>query len=545
MFAVLASAYALFGVGAFSQAIDSPLSRKVILVGWDMPSSAQFRRDHALFDRLPFDGTIVDMESTAQGPYHPFWNAMEGIRIPRSGLSAAINNLRSTRPARLRHNFLGIWTSQAQTDFFDDDKWRNIVDAFGTAAWAAKQSGFTGLVFDPEHYGGPGVGQWTYRLQPSSRLKTFAETYRQARERGKQVGEAIGREYGDITILSLFSSMVLGESALSDDPMASLETNSYGLLAPFLDGLLEALPSAATFIDGNEQSYSFNDRGSFMDAANLSGNLMTRLTDPSLRSKRRQIVQTGFAMYLDAYGFKLGEPYAIDPKGLPVTTRFGINFSHALQATDEYLWVYGEEGRWWPMETLGETPNYPTWEERFPGLLSAMRFARNADSEGWRLVSRQASAGTLRNLVGNAGMAGGPGSVPNWFFWQHENSSGTFGAGEAAWMRGVSDGCFGQIFEVVPGKRYAMAVRTRLTGKGTPYLMVRWKLEDGRWNNESLDVKLLRRRPAAGGWSVLRGAVMVPEGSRRLVVLLCVQGQNDRSDVVEFDDCRLHALDPE
>ena len=38
---------------------STPLSRKLIMTGWDSPDTAQFRRDMRSMDRWPFDGAVI------------------------------------------------------------------------------------------------------------------------------------------------------------------------------------------------------------------------------------------------------------------------------------------------------------------------------------------------------------------------------------------------------------------------------------------------------------------------------------------------------
>ena len=92
-----------------------------------------------------------------------------------------------------------------------------------------------------------------------------------------------------------------------------------------------------------------------------------------------------------------------------------------------------------------------------------------------------------------------------------------------------------------PGERYVVRAVRKLQGKGDASIRVRWQTATGSWIAESLDQMIFCDGPA-DRWSELFGAVEVPEGAGRLVVLLGARGQTSPNDVAWYDDVELHKL---
>jgi len=258
-------------------------------------------------------------------------------------------------------------------------------------------------------------------------------------------------------------------------------------------------------------------------------------------------------VYLDAYwnpkDSQWGRWY-VDGLGGPRVQRLRANVHAALRAADEYVWIYGEKFRWWP------TPNgrvrEQTWPEALPGCEAALRWGRDPVAAARWKIQRLRQGGGLKNLLaGGAFDEGKKGGRPDgWGAWQREESKGTFtwdtqagaaakGAGRAA---GVSDGCFIQSIRVEPGQRYAVQAVRRLQGRGDAMLRVRWQTSEQAWTAVAHDQVVLPDGPP-DDWAEMLGAVEVPEGAGRLVVLLLVRGQGSEKDVAWFDDAAVYRLD--
>ena len=103
-----------------------------------------------------------------------------------------------------------------------------------------------------------------------------------------------------------------------------------------------------TFVDGCERAYRFNSREEYLAAANLIRNKCQRLVSPENRAKYRAQVQVSFGVYLDAYVNPPDSNWYIDPGRQTPVRRLADNVASALEAADEYVWIYGEQASWWP-----------------------------------------------------------------------------------------------------------------------------------------------------------------------------------------------------
>ena len=133
--------------------------------------------------------------------------------------------------------------------------------------------------------------------------------------------------------------------AQSDSGKKPLAEGDYGLLAPFLDGMIEAANRPRQIIDGCELSYSFKDSGQFRQSYKMmKEDLLPIVADAK---KYQQVASLGFGLWLDfdwrKRGWKPDQPSAnyFTPEGFAASVR------HALEAADEYVWVYSETPRWW------------------------------------------------------------------------------------------------------------------------------------------------------------------------------------------------------
>ena len=327
-------------------------------------------------------------------------------------------------------------------------------------------------------------------------------------------------------------------------------------------------------MDGCESSYLYNSPIQFLQAAVLiKGDCQSLVSPenrarPARRGRYRAQVQVSFGIYLDAYYNPPGSPYFIDGLGGLRVNRLRQNVSEALRAADQYVWIYGEQCRWWP------TPNTrlkQTWPEGLPGCEQALRLAADRRIAAIRVdygrarIAELAQAGKLVDLIRNgdsgsdkttdaqgnaiAWVEGGP--PAGWGSWQADDSQGTFtwdrtvghkapGSARAA---KVGNGCFTQgILPVKPGERYAVQASFRLQGQGSAWLRVRWQKPDGGWTAEQLD-KLIHESARPEEWGELFGVAEVPEGVGQLLILLCVAGQTATSDVAWFDDVHCYRLD--
>jgi hypothetical protein len=230
-----------------------------------------------------------------------------------------------------------------------------------------------------------------------------------------------------------------------------------------------------------------------------------------------------------------GSPWYFGEVGGSRLNHLALNVAQALDAADEYVWVYGEKFDW--IRWFGTSRTNTTWEAALPGFADTLRVLRRP-AEARAILERRRHDGTLTNLLSNgtcaltetptdAGFVQGR-MPPAWGCWQHEKQAqGIFGTdtqkglGDSSSLRaeGVGDGCFIGKAPVLAGGRYAIEAYAQ---GATPRVRVRWNKE-GRWHAESLDVMIRFGETGTNGWRRAFGVVQAPAGTDTLVLLLGTQ----------------------
>ena len=559
------AAAVLVALGAQAAPPDARRRKKLIAIGWDQPNSERLLANHMAMQRRPFDGVVARLEGrvdkTKRCPLH--W-AFLNRKWRREWFQPCVRNLKACKLTRFTDNFILFGANPGDVDWFDDGGWREIVDHWRIAAWAARQAGFKGLGFDPEPYAPPHAA-FKYAAQPRRDKHTFAEYCAQVRRRGREVMKAVCDEYPDVTLLCFFMNIAGATATGQADPRPALRPLTYGLYPAFIDGWLDVAPPGVKLVDGCEWSYLYNSTAQYLEAAALIRGACQELVSPANRAKYRAQVQVGYGMYLDAYwnakDSEWGRWY-VDGKGGPRVERLRINVQTALRVADEYVWVYGEKFRWWP------TPNprvkAEAWPDALPGCEKALRYARDPAGCARAQMAADRKAGKRTNLARNGGFSSakappselGPsadwrqGRPPaGWGAWQDQKSTGTFtwdrqaAAGKgAARAANVANGCFIQGCRVRPGERYAVRAVRRVQGGGTTWVRIRWQTPEGKWTAETQDRVFYAPGPG-GEWGEIFGVVVVPESAGRLLILLGVGGQHGEGDAAWFDDVELHRIE--
>jgi hypothetical protein len=543
---------------------DARRKKKLIETGWDMPDTRRLRENLAQMEMRPFDGVVFEaVGRNDQGKSIKLSWAFLNQPWQRDWFQPCIDDLRACKFTRFTDNFVVFNANPGDVDWFDDEGWQQIVGHWRIAAWLARQSGCKGILFDPEPYSPPHA-QFSYAAQPQHDRHTFEEYCVKARQRGREVMQAVAAEYPDITLFCYFMDSISTTATGQADPRRVLATQGYGLYPAFIDGWLDAAGASVTLVDGCESAYLYNSRQEYLEAAALIKGACQELVSPENRAKYRAQVQVGFGIYLDAYwnpkDSQWGRWY-VDGLGGPRVDRLGANVQTALRVADEYVWVYGEKFRWWP--TPNRSVREQSWPEALPGCEKALRFARDPIEYAREEIAQMENAKEAVNLARNAdfgaaevSVAGGrtekwrEGRPPaGWSAWQREDSQGSFtwdrtvgaaGKGSAR-AANVADGCFVQRHDVRPGQRYAIRAVRRLQGAGYAQIRVRWQTADGGWTAVARD-KLIFCQGRPEQWSEMFGVVEVPKGVGKLVILLGVGGQRGAEDVAWYDDVGLYRL---
>ncbi len=387
-------AAALFAVCALSPAFAEPLPaagdegpfhKKVIACAWDLGvfSPSDILSNKAAFAALPIDGVRFFAEEGRDSDGRPVQRGrpMSDTNVwNRAKMAEIVPVLRelSELPS-LRHSFIGFSLAPmprgcGRLDYRDDAAWGRFATNVATLAYVAREGGMKGLCADPEEYGG---------FRQFTRLKTdppFDACASLARQRGREFAEALFGEFPDAVFLSfwLFSSQ-RREYAATPDPAAAVR-EAGDLWPAFVEGILEGAPPQARLVDGDENSYNYNVYdGALTYAAKICANrACIALFAPENRAKFRAQILFGNAIYLDRFTNPEGKFYYTGPTSGSRLLSFDERLNGALQAADEYVWLWGEKFSWVRWENHGPPARGiafdkgRTWDDALPGFFDAL-----------------------------------------------------------------------------------------------------------------------------------------------------------------------------
>jgi len=530
----------------------SGVEKKMIGHSWDLlaVSPADVARNLDAWEQVPLDGISLALrKKLPDGTSISFGAIMTDPPWQREWFTEELVSLRQCSSRNLKHNFITtFWAPRKRLTWSDDVAWERFARNIGVVAWLAKESGSKGILIDPEDY--PETRQ--YFLVPGD--APFAETAALARRRGAQIMRSIAAEYPDITLLSFWMLSLHPNYFTDSNPRAAVATAG-DLWPAFLNGMLDALPSGARMIDGDEHGYRYQAaRNDFYLAAWRTQNKALALVEPENRIKYQTQVLAGFGLYLDMYTNPTNSPWYFGEVDGSRLNHLRLNVAQALDAAQEYIWLYGEKMDW--ITWKGTSRTNATWEMKLPGFLETL--ARIRDPYRWadQWVARRRQAGTLTNGVKNSactldksgtGEAFRKGVLPaGWWSWQEEKKrAGVFGTDTQkgrgdAWSLcavGVEQGCFGTSIPATPGSE--CIVEAYAEGAAARTLTVYWR-RGGVWDWSLSGSSFRFDEAGADGWRRAFGLVRVPQGADELVMMLNVRQVADER--TWFDTAGIYPL---
>jgi hypothetical protein len=381
-----------------------------------------------------------------------------------------------------------------------------------------------------------------------------------------------------MVFFTLFMNSGTALGALGGDPRETMQANvRYALYPAFVNGWLDAVPPTVTIVDGFEMAYPHSDEAQYLKHVNAIRNTTLALVAPENRLKYRAQVQAGLAIYLDAYAGMPkvdahGDVYTDPPLEGTLVQRLNHAVCSALEAADEYVWIYGEQYRWWPDATKPEETRY--WPQILPGVDRVLRDARlpftravlRAEKE-FAVAERKAAARgrPLRNLLKNgdfnngadAGIQQAPalrGSLDAkqlFTDWTPAPDAkgraqraiwGYSGYGSAALRE---NGKITQEVKVQPRAFYKLRARARKTNQGGKAVLDwRWQPSGSSTAGAETGVSDVEPGPidASDRWVLLSATLQAPADATSLIVELAGRGQRP-GDTVWFDDVELMKID--
>jgi hypothetical protein len=337
---VLGLAWALAGCAALP-AGPSPSAKQLIEFGWDEPDTAFMRRHIREMEQSPFDGCVFHLEyQKSDGSPGPFsWELWQRRAFTQAELAPAVLDLQATRFERFRHNFLRVNLVPGDVDWFDE--FAPIVNNLELAAAAAREGGARGILLDTEQYAFP---LFTYRKQRDAPARSWEEYAAQVRARGRAVMAALQDGYPGITVLLTFGYAVPWLE--SRRGAVALSETEYGLLVPFLDGMVDAVRAGTHLVDAYEPTYYHNkDLGKFESAHRMVKEAVLPLVaDPE---RYRRVISVGFGLWMDFDSTAIGWNGTDGSKNFYTPEDFERSVRAALAASDRYVWIYTQIPRWW------------------------------------------------------------------------------------------------------------------------------------------------------------------------------------------------------
>jgi len=540
---IFLAACAFFSVVAFGAEPSGAPRKKLIELGWDIPTTDYLREHYREMEsNAPFDGVVYDLTARNDaGQLCSSQSLFTPERWNREDFQSCVDDLNACDFQRYRENFIRVNFHPAGFDWTDDDAWSAVSEKVGICAYVARETR-GGICFDFESYGAT-----LFRWDSKSSL-SFNETRALARKRGAQFCKAIVDEYPDVTILCLWMNSVNYAAGRAERPEDVLRGSYYGLLPSFIDGLLDEASSETRFVEGCESGYYMDGALEYMraslEAISVNGPAMA-LVSPENRAKYRLQTTSGFGFYLDMYSNPEGSIYYRGPRtGETRFDRLRANLTAAFDAAEEYVWVYGEKKRWWAPPNGGE---WESWEEALPGL-TALIFELSDPQGAYASIKERLESSGAKNLIVNGRFKDKTdvNAFANWGTWRREDSHGQFlEVDGVAAIKGDLNACYIQPCEVKPGKKYLISGKIGVEGDVVGSLIARWQDSSHRWVSEQQDIRIGRPEqgaPDASGRVEATGVATVPEGASFLVVLLSASAESDDA-VATFDDIKVYEIE--
>ena len=567
---VLAASAALAcAAGAFELDPLGCGNRKIILTGWEFSTltPADYLANAEEFDKTPADGVVIYIQRNPKvGRDFDATDIMTGTLWTDENLSDLVEPMKKmTKHRSLRHSFIKSFRAPkgVRLDWRDEKAWGIVANNVAAVARLAKKVGFPGIQVDIEDYS---KKRQFWRVETDPPLPELEKI---VRLRAREVGKAIFDAYPEVTVFSYFglSEMFF---LLPESDVVSLARAKRDLLPAFLNGLLDVMPPTARFQEGTENAYRYDyAKMDFLTAKTRNSNWYLPLVAPENRAKYKAQVITGLGLYMDSYVNDATSSWYFGPIGGSRLEYLRRNVAQALSGTDEYVWLWGERGRWidWkkvsePMRIHGGAKN-GRWDELIPGgLFESLRILKDPARYLLPKIEKAIAEGAVTNLISNPtcgiSIPGEPGlkngRLPKPFgSWQPTPKDGqeksligtdtSDGDGDSTCMfiKGENDGCLTFANESLTPDGSWYYVCARVKGEGAwPTLSFRDK--QNRWMRPSQYLAIEGEDPSE--WRSIRSCVRVPEGAASFTLTLGVRALGP-GEIVKYDNIGIYPLPDE
>ena len=541
-------------------------NRKIILTGWEFSTLApeDYLANAEEFDKTPADGVVIYIQKNpAAGRSFEATDIMTEPLWTDDNLSDLVAPMKEmTKHASMRHSFIKSFRAPkgVRLDWRDERAWGIVASNVAAVARLARKVGFPGIQMDIEDYSKKRQF-WRVETDPP-----FAELEGIVRLRARQVGKAIFDAYPDITIFSYFGLSELF-FLLPEKDVVSLAHAKRDLLPAFLNGLLDVMPPNARFQEGTENAYRYDyAKMDFLTAKTRNSNWYLPLIAPENRAKYKAQVITGLGLYMDSYVNDETSSWYFGPIDGSRLEYLRRNMAQALSGTDEYVWLWGERGRWidWkkvaePMRVHGGAKK-GRWDEMISGgLFESLRILKDPARYLLPKIEKAIADGKVVNLISNPtckiSIPGEPGlkdrHVPKPFgSWQPTPKEGgsksligadtSDGCGDSTCMfiKGENDGCltFANESLTPPGSWYYVSASVK--GEGA-WPSLSFRSGENKWMRPSHYLAIEGKSPTE--WRTIRSCVQVPEGATGFTLTLGVRSLGP-NEIVRYDNVCVYPL---
>lgn len=552
LFLVLAVGLA---TGAFAGGdLATPSKKKLIEVGWDGPTPEFLQKNIRQMEKdTHFSGVGIVLNRDVVIDGKPFVCNSQTISGPvkwkYEWFKEDVEALKNTQPDKFTDNFLrGALYNHA--DWFDDRAWDIICNNYAILARIAREGKLKGIIFDNEHYG----DTWQFSYKGSR--ADYRKNWDKARERGCQFMAAIAKEYPDMTFFTFLLFSCAQRYVDNDTQFETLRSCSYGMVAPFFNGMLDAIPPQLKIVEGNEDlGYRATSKADFDNIYARCRRLLNNFTAPENQKKVKSQVQLAQAIYLDAFFvWPKDSSYALFYGHPGKMEYFSRMLSYALETSDEYAWIWNECGKWWQMpmskpkeSRITEYHKRPVmWKDSVPGI-DSMIFQSVAPISS---AESRIAKGELKNLIRNGSFESG---TEAWGFWHHPKNrlvakvnplkvSGTGFDDDSALELSRADNLSvaSQNFRVRSGERYLVRGYSRSIGNASGCIKIDFGV-NGRQTHQKEKVIAAVTPIKGSDWEFHQGIIEVPADYDGLWVHLFASTEKDGR--VLFDKIELFKIE--
>lgn len=509
--------------------------KKLIHFGWNTPEKLQhFQAPLAdLEETAPFDGIGIYLNLTlkrdGKDVHYSVGRALGSPQMLREeDFAEWIPAIKRLQQTRLKHNFIRTGSVLFNADWFDDEAWKRTLNNFSMLAWLAKQADCKGISFDIEAYDFSGR-PFKYRPELGH---SFKETEAQVRKRAQEWIAELNRQFPGLTLFTFYWTAQCASKGAAMHPELQNSSNT-GLQIAFFNGVYDAAPDNMKIVDGNENpGYNAAFRQDYERIVSNYYRFGDGWIDDKNLAKYHKITSLGFALYLDSYvpreNAKNWNLFERTPNPVKLLQ---ANVSNCIEYSDEYVWIWAEQGTFWPRINVRKNTKY--WNDRLPFAREAIEAGKSPDDAALKNVTGENLLKNGELEVGESGANEGPGQtssgIKGWFAWQSASKDKGEIRPENGGVRfvAVSEASLAQqISGIKPGEKFIITARFKNESEVlTPFINAFYRDGKGQglWQYNR---QMTETRDLQDGWKLASLFLEVPDDERieRLTVCCSVNG---------------------